>query len=91
MRSKYRRLGRRPSARQMSDAVTGVSPTLTRAELVALGINDGPDTRTVTVEVWRDQEALDSHMQSPHLQEAFAAAGDHLGGDVAIHPLVPVV
>ena len=45
----------------------------------------------VTVEVWRDQEALDSHMQSPHLQQAFAAAGDHLGGEVAIHPLTSVI
>lgn len=45
----------------------------------------------VTVEVWRDQEALDGHMQSPHLQQAFAAAGDHLGGEVAIHPLTSVI
>jgi hypothetical protein len=31
--------------------VTGVTPTLTWAQLVALGINDGPDSRTITVEV----------------------------------------
>lgn len=44
----------------------------------------------VTVERWTDQAALDEHMQSPHVAAAFAAAGDALAGDVAIHPLVPV-
>ncbi len=44
----------------------------------------------VTVEVWRSQDDLDAHMRSPHLGEAFAAAGEHLGGEVAIHPLTPV-
>lgn len=43
----------------------------------------------VTVERWTDQAALDSHMQQPHVAAAFAAAGDALAGDVAIHPLVP--
>lgn len=44
----------------------------------------------VTVERWTDQAALDSHMQAPHVAAAFAAAGDALAGDVAIHPLTPV-
>ena len=44
----------------------------------------------VTVERWRDQAALDEHMRSPHLAEAFAAADGALAGEVAIHPLVPV-
>ncbi|PUA79288.1 putative quinol monooxygenase [Nocardioides currus] len=44
----------------------------------------------VTVERWTDQAALDAHMQSPHVAAAFAAAGDALAGDVAIHPLTPV-
>ena len=44
----------------------------------------------VTVERWTDQAALDAHMQTPHVAAAFAAAGDALAGDVAIHPLVPV-
>lgn len=43
----------------------------------------------VTVERWTDQAALDAHMQQPHVAAAFAAAGDALAGDVAIHPLVP--
>ena len=29
--------------------VTGVSPTLTPAQMVSLGLNDGPDSRTITV------------------------------------------
>ena len=44
----------------------------------------------VTVERWTDQSALDAHMQTPHVAQAFAAAGEHLAGDVAIHPLSPV-
>ncbi|MEO6019032.1 MAG: putative quinol monooxygenase [Knoellia sp.] len=44
----------------------------------------------VTVERWTDQDALDAHMKTPHLAAAFAAAGDALAGEVAIHPLVPV-
>ncbi|MGI9157684.1 MAG: putative quinol monooxygenase [Marmoricola sp.] len=44
----------------------------------------------VTIEVWRSQDDLDAHLRSPHLGEAFAAAGDHLAGDVSIHPLTLV-
>ncbi len=44
----------------------------------------------VTVERWRGQADLDAHMSSPHLAEAFAPAGNHLAGEVPIHPLVPV-
>lgn len=44
----------------------------------------------VTIERWKDQAALDQHMTSPHLAAAFAAAGDALAGEVAIHPLKPV-
>jgi len=44
----------------------------------------------VTVERWTDQAALDAHMQTPHVAAAFAAAGDALDGDLAIHPLTPV-
>ena len=44
----------------------------------------------VTVERWTDSAALDAHMGMPHVAEAFAAAGDALTGDVAIHPLTPV-
>lgn len=44
----------------------------------------------VTIESWRSQEDLDAHLQAPHVGEAFAAAGDHLAGEVAIHPLTQV-
>lgn len=44
----------------------------------------------VTIERWTDQDALDAHMKTPHVAAAFAAAGDALAGEVAIHPLVPV-
>ena len=44
----------------------------------------------VMVEEYADQAALESHMASPHLAAAFAAATELLAGEVAIHPLVPV-
>ena len=44
----------------------------------------------VTVEVWRDQAALDGHMGTPHIAAAFAAVGDHVAGAPAIHALTPV-
>lgn len=45
----------------------------------------------VTLETWRDQDDLTAHMQTPHVQQAFAIAGEHLAGPPAIHPLQPVV
>ena len=44
----------------------------------------------VTVERWTGSAALDAHMATPHVAAAFAAAGDALTGEVAIHPLRPV-
>ena len=44
----------------------------------------------VTVERWTDQAALDAHLQTPHVADAFAAADGALAGEVAIHPLLPV-
>jgi quinol monooxygenase YgiN len=45
----------------------------------------------VTVEEWRSQADLDAHMQTEHVGAAVAAAQEHLAGDIAVHPLVPVV
>ncbi len=44
----------------------------------------------VTVEEWRSQDDLDAHMQTEHVAAALAAAGEHMAGDIAVHPLVPV-
>ncbi len=44
----------------------------------------------VTVERWTDQAALDAHLATPHVADAFAAAEGHLAGEVAVHPLSPV-
>lgn len=43
----------------------------------------------VTVERWTGQDALDEHLQSPHIEEALAATKGGLSGDIAVHPLVP--
>lgn len=39
------------------------------------------------MEHWRGQADLDAHMQTPHMADALAAAGEHLAGAPAIHPL----
>lgn len=44
----------------------------------------------VTLERWRAQADLDAHLTTPHIAEAMTASADHLGGDIAIHPLSPV-
>ncbi len=44
----------------------------------------------VTVEVWRGQDDLDAHMRSPHIAEALSGTAEHLGGEIAIHPLTPL-
>lgn len=45
----------------------------------------------VTVESWRDQDDLDAHLQTAHVARAFEVAGPPLAGEVAIHPLAPVI
>ncbi len=41
----------------------------------------------VTLESWSGQEDLDAHLQSAHVGQAFAAAGEHLQSAPGIHPL----
>lgn len=41
----------------------------------------------VTIEVWRSEDDLDAHMQTPHLQKALSEFGEHLAAPPAIHPL----
>jgi quinol monooxygenase YgiN len=44
----------------------------------------------ITEEVWTSEDDLAGHMDTPHLQAALAAAGEHLAVAPAIHPLVPI-
>ncbi|MDQ2837993.1 MAG: antibiotic biosynthesis monooxygenase [Actinomycetota bacterium] len=44
----------------------------------------------ITVEQWTDQDALDAHMQTPHMHAALAVVGDKLAAPPAIHPLEPL-
>jgi quinol monooxygenase YgiN len=43
----------------------------------------------VTIEKWRSQSDLDQHMQTPHIQQALAVAGEHFRAAPSIHPLQP--
>jgi quinol monooxygenase YgiN len=40
-----------------------------------------------TVETWKAQSELDAHMQTPHIAQVIATAGEHLDGPPQIHPL----
>lgn len=44
----------------------------------------------VTQERWRRQADLDAHLQTPHVQQALAVAGEALATAPGIHPLAPV-
>ena len=44
----------------------------------------------VTLETWQSQQDLDAHMQTPDIAAALGAVGEHLGGEIAIHPLTGV-
>ena len=86
-----------PAKPEAADAVREALTTLaeaTRAEEGCLAYDlfeSGSTPGTfVTVERWTDSAALDAHMATPHVAEAFAAAAGALSGEVAIHPLVPV-
>lgn len=41
----------------------------------------------VTIEEWRSQADMDSHMTQPHVAQAFEVAGPLLAGEIAIHVL----
>ncbi len=85
-----------PAKAGSEDGIREVLTTLataTRAEdgCVAYDLfeSGGAPGTFVTVERWRDQAALDAHLAGPAVEAAFAGAGDHLAGEVAIHPLLP--
>jgi quinol monooxygenase YgiN len=44
----------------------------------------------VTVESWKSQADLESHMQTEHLKSASTTFADKLAGPPAVHPLVPI-
>ncbi len=81
------------SEQQVEQALTElVEPT--RSEPGCISYNllvSGADPATfITVETWRSQADLDAHLQTSHVQQALAAAGEHLAESPAIHPLKPV-
>lgn len=69
-----------------------VTPTRAEAGCLSYALSESavaPGT-FVTVESWRAQADLDAHLQTDHVQQALAAAGDALAAAPAVHPLVPV-
>jgi quinol monooxygenase YgiN len=68
-----------------------VAPTRAEPGCVAYDLfSSAASSQTfLTIERWRSQADLDAHMQTPHIQAALAATGDHLAAAPGIHPLVP--
>jgi quinol monooxygenase YgiN len=69
-----------------------VPPTLQEEGCLSYALSESaaePGT-FITVETWRAQADADAHLGTPHVQAAFAAAGEALAGAPAIHPLVPL-
>lgn len=66
-----------------------VEPTRSEAGCTSyeLFVSVADKTTFITVETWTSQADLDAHLQTPHVQQALGAAGDHLAQAPAIHPL----
>lgn len=62
-------------------------PGCLRYELFVSGMD--PDT-FITVEEWRSAADLEAHLQTDHVQQALAVAGELLTAPPAIHPLQSV-
>lgn len=76
----------------MYDALAGlVEPTLAEDGCISYQLfTSAVDPNTfITIEKWRSQDDVDQHMQTPHIQQALRAAGDHFAVAPAIHPLQP--
>ena len=68
-----------------------VPPTLLEEGCLAYELNESgaaPGT-FVTVERWRAQADLDAHLQTPHVAQAFAAAGEALAASAGHPPARP--
>lgn len=68
-----------------------VEPTLAEEGCISyqLFTSEADPSTFITIEKWRSQADLDLHMQTAHIQQALAEAGDHFGAAPAIHPLRP--
>jgi len=68
-----------------------IEPTRAEAGCVSydLFVSAADPATFITMETWRSQADLDAHLQTPHVQGALGAAGEHLAQAPAIHPLSP--
>lgn len=84
----------KPGSEQVvGDALsTLVEPTRSEAGCASyqLFVSAADPATFITVETWGSQDELNAHLQSPHVQQALSAVGDHLAQAPAIHPLIPV-
>jgi quinol monooxygenase YgiN len=80
------------SEKLVGDALAAlVEPTRSEPGCVAYELYaSAADPATfITIETWRSSADLDAHMQTPHIQQALAVAGDHFAVAPAVHPLSP--
>ena len=72
--------GRRPDLVSAARAVTTQTRGDDGCESYGFYADLTDEDTILSVEVWRDQAALDAHMQHPHTQEFLAAAGALVDG-----------
>jgi quinol monooxygenase YgiN len=81
------------SEKAVEEALTAlVEPTRSEAGCTSyeLFVSAADPATFITIETWRSTDDLDAHLQTPHVQQALSAAGDHLAQAPAIHPLTQV-
>ena len=44
----------------------------------------------VTIESWRSEDDMNTHMSTPHVAEAFGVLGPLLAGELGLHSLTPL-
>jgi quinol monooxygenase YgiN len=80
------------SEKQVEEALNAlIEPTRAEAGCISynLFVSAADPATFITVETWGSQADLDAHLQSPHVQGALVAAGEHLAQAPGIHPLTP--
>ena len=84
----------KPGSEQVISEALAELATATREEegcfSYELFVSAAEPTTFITIETWRTKDDLDAHLQTPHVQQAIAAGGEHMSAAPDIHPLAPV-
>ncbi len=69
------------------------APSREEPGCIEYGFTQDTDDPTViiAVEIWRDREAIESHLTTQHFAEAFAKLGDLLEAEPVIHKCKKII